>query len=51
MKKIDGQSLLDIKLLPAQAEQAIYDMFDRLEQKEFFLLILQKQMFYMIMLK
>lgn len=33
MKKIDGQSLLDIKLLPAQAEQAIYDMFDRLEQK------------------
>lgn len=51
MKKIDGQSLLDIKLLPAQAEQAIYDMFDRLEQKGILLLILQKQMFYMIMLK
>ncbi|SQD04608.1 T3SS effector NleH [Escherichia coli] len=48
MDKINGESLLNISSLPAQAEHAIYDMFERLEKKEFFLLIQQKQMFYMI---
>ncbi|EOS0051881.1 type III secretion system effector kinase NleH1-1, partial [Escherichia coli] len=33
MDKINGESLLNISSLPAQAEHAIYDMFDRLEQK------------------
>lgn len=33
MNKINGESLFNIQSLPTQAEQAIYDMFDRLEQK------------------
>ncbi|HHC4763264.1 TPA: type III secretion system effector kinase NleH [Escherichia albertii] len=33
MNKINGESLFNISSLPAQAEHAIYDMFDRLEQK------------------
>ncbi|EPY6270314.1 T3SS effector protein NleH, partial [Escherichia coli] len=33
MNKINGESLFNIPSLPAQAEHAIYDMFDRLEQK------------------
>ncbi|HGU0976031.1 TPA: type III secretion system effector kinase NleH, partial [Escherichia coli] len=33
MNKINGESLFNISSLPVQAEHAIYDMFDRLEQK------------------
>ncbi|HCQ4576653.1 TPA: T3SS effector protein NleH [Escherichia albertii] len=32
MNKINGESVLEIQSLPPQAEQAIYDMFERLEQ-------------------
>ncbi|HEB1578488.1 TPA: T3SS effector protein NleH [Escherichia albertii] len=33
MNKVNGESLCNIPSLPVQAEQAIYDMFDRMEQK------------------
>ena len=36
MDRIQGKSLMDISLLPSNAEQAIYEMFGMLEQKGFF---------------